>query len=445
MNKTPILPPFKRFCVTIGNLPSSYVDSMSYYECLMWLCKFLQEQVIPTVNENAEAVNELINWFNNLDVQDEIDNKLDEMVEDGTLAEIINQEIFSELNTQVQTNTEDLTTIKPIVQSNTNSINLINSNYTIMIGDSYALESAGYIGWQDPLQTLLELTDSEVVKIADNGGGFVKTGDLGTFKNALTNTPVTNANLVKNIIVCGGINDREQSVLAIETAISEFVTYCKTRFPNAQVYVGHISGNKAITSDGQFQRFRMFGRSLPSYKNCSKYGAIYLNGVEFIMKNYDNYINDSHPNDTGCMNIAKGIYQAFKTGYCSIDYDRQGNIQIMNQDSQINYYFSNNKFGIDGLFRYEQAINLAEATNIDGMFDLGAVDFKYYRNVFPWFPTIPVMGIIHGSSNISFNGELIINDGHLYLRFIGNGSESATAVTSIGFRAFNKEIDGTFC
>lgn len=440
-----MLRPFSRFCVMIGAIPESIIHSLSYEQQLLRLIKFLKQTVIPAIDGNTTAIKAIEEWIENTDLQDFVDTRLDEMVEDGTLATIINQEIFGELNTQVQTNTEDLTTIKPAVQSNTNSINLINSNYTIMIGDSYALENAGYIGWQDPLQTLLGLTDSEVVKIADNGGGFVKSGDLGTFINALTNTPVTNANLVKNIIVCGGINDREQSVLAIETAISEFVTYCKTRFQNAQVYVGHISGNKAITSDGQFQRFRMFGRSLPSYKNCSKYGAIYLNGVEFIMKNYDNYINDSHPNDTGCMNIAKGIYQAFKNGYCSIDYERVGNIQIMNQDSQVNYYFSNNKFGIDGLFRYEQVLNLAEATNLDGMFDMGAVDLKYYRNVFPWFPAIPVMGVIHGSSNIPFNGELIINDGHLYLRFIGNGAETATAVTSIGFRAFNKEIDGTFC
>ena len=83
------LPPFKRFCVTIGNLPSSYVDSMSYYECIMWLCKYLKDTVIPAVNENAEAVNELINWFNNLDVQDEVNNKLDEMAESGELEEII--------------------------------------------------------------------------------------------------------------------------------------------------------------------------------------------------------------------------------------------------------------------------------------------------------------------------------------------------------------------
>lgn len=83
------LRPFKRFIMTLGLLPTSYLESMTYAELVMWFCNFLQEQVIPTVNNNAEAVIELQNWFNNLDVQDEIDNKLDEMVEEGTLQEII--------------------------------------------------------------------------------------------------------------------------------------------------------------------------------------------------------------------------------------------------------------------------------------------------------------------------------------------------------------------
>lgn len=85
------LRPFKRFIMTIGLLPTSYLESMTYAELVMWFCNFLQEQVIPTVNNNAEAVIELQNWFNNLDVQDEIDNKLDEMAESGQLTDIIAQ------------------------------------------------------------------------------------------------------------------------------------------------------------------------------------------------------------------------------------------------------------------------------------------------------------------------------------------------------------------
>lgn len=87
------LKPFKYLCMTIGNLPTSYIESMSYYETLCWLCKYLENTVTPAVNNNAEALQELqdyvTNYFENLDVQEEINNKLDEMAEDGELVEII--------------------------------------------------------------------------------------------------------------------------------------------------------------------------------------------------------------------------------------------------------------------------------------------------------------------------------------------------------------------
>ena len=50
-------------------------------------------ELVKAVNGMDKVVKEYVdyinNYFNNLDVQDEIDNKLDEMVEDGTLEEII--------------------------------------------------------------------------------------------------------------------------------------------------------------------------------------------------------------------------------------------------------------------------------------------------------------------------------------------------------------------
>lgn len=90
-----------QFCANLGIIPSGYRNSMDYYEIVAWLCKFLEETVIPTVNENGNAVLELqnlynelnsyvTNYFENLDVQDEINNKLDQMVADGTLSQILN-------------------------------------------------------------------------------------------------------------------------------------------------------------------------------------------------------------------------------------------------------------------------------------------------------------------------------------------------------------------
>lgn len=91
---------FPKYINNLGIIPTSYKDSMSYYECLAWLCKYLEETVIPTLNQNGEAVEELqglyielnsyvTHYFDNLDVQQEIDNKLDQLVADGTLYNII--------------------------------------------------------------------------------------------------------------------------------------------------------------------------------------------------------------------------------------------------------------------------------------------------------------------------------------------------------------------
>ena len=94
------LTPFTKMIMTIGVLPTSFYSSMSYYESMVWLYEYLKNQVIPTVNNNAEAVEELQTafitlktwieeYFDNLDVQEEINNKLDAMALDGTLTNLI--------------------------------------------------------------------------------------------------------------------------------------------------------------------------------------------------------------------------------------------------------------------------------------------------------------------------------------------------------------------
>ena len=94
------LKPFRHFCMSLGVIPSSYLEAMTNEELLLWFCDFLQNKVIPTVNNNAECVQELqelftqlrtyVNdYFTNLDVQEEINNKLNDMAQDGSLEDII--------------------------------------------------------------------------------------------------------------------------------------------------------------------------------------------------------------------------------------------------------------------------------------------------------------------------------------------------------------------
>lgn len=76
-------------------------------------------QLVRSVNQQNDTIAEFIedfndlrdyvdDYFENLDVQAEIDHKLDEMVEDGTIKSILNNELLGEINERVLQNTLDI-------------------------------------------------------------------------------------------------------------------------------------------------------------------------------------------------------------------------------------------------------------------------------------------------------------------------------------------------
>lgn len=64
------------------------------YHLMMQILHYLKEQ-LKDYRELVKEVEDLENWFNDLDVQEEINNKLEEMVESGELQEIISQYLNS--------------------------------------------------------------------------------------------------------------------------------------------------------------------------------------------------------------------------------------------------------------------------------------------------------------------------------------------------------------
>ena len=126
--------PFRVFCQKV--IPLAFDESMSYLELLYALLHYLKETVIPAVNNNADGIEELQNlytqlktyvdnYFENLDVQEEINNKLDEMAESGELANIIAQ--FLNANCILKFNN---------MQELINSENLVNGNIVGVFGDT---------------------------------------------------------------------------------------------------------------------------------------------------------------------------------------------------------------------------------------------------------------------------------------------------------------------
>lgn len=103
---------FKFWCQKV--LPLVYDDSLSYYELLCKVIDYvnnilesnkeLTDNFIKLESKFNELKNYVDNYFNNLDVQANINKKLDEMAKDGTLTSLIEPLINGNLKTAINEN-----------------------------------------------------------------------------------------------------------------------------------------------------------------------------------------------------------------------------------------------------------------------------------------------------------------------------------------------------
>lgn len=120
-------------------IPLAFDESMSYYETLAGLLGYLQQTILPAINNNADALAEVQNlmtqlqeyvdnYFTNLDVQEEINNKLDAMAQDGTLTNLIRNYIdplIAEQNANINVinnKVDALASGSPLVASSTDDM-----------------------------------------------------------------------------------------------------------------------------------------------------------------------------------------------------------------------------------------------------------------------------------------------------------------------------------
>ena len=101
INKVPIVTPIPNFFYTIGQLPTSFLESMTYQEQLIWLCNYFSKTIEPNLSELDTGFNQLLENFNSLDT--EVTEKVaeqDDKITNG-LATIEN-DISAELPTLVE-------------------------------------------------------------------------------------------------------------------------------------------------------------------------------------------------------------------------------------------------------------------------------------------------------------------------------------------------------
>ena len=197
------LPLFCR-CV-IQNFPfiEEDFDALTNYELTCKIVEYLNK-VIASQNEVINLSNELQiafqqlhdyveNYFDNLDVQEEINNKLDDMVEQGTLQEII--------TTYIQANVE--WTFDTVADMKL-ATNLVNGSYARTLG-FHAVNDGG----------------GAIYKISNTGTAnerdIIAVGDL------FANLVVLNSHVVAEQFGAYGDNTHNDT-----TVLQAFMTYCMT-------------------------------------------------------------------------------------------------------------------------------------------------------------------------------------------------------------------------
>lgn len=247
----------------------------------------LGNQVESITNAFIELQNYVNNYFDNLDVQEEINNKLNAMVNDGTLERIINQEIFGEINKKL-----DL---------------LMLPKKFVLIGDSYGngyTPEGNITSWCELFKNNMNLSNENCIINAKNGYGFARPNYLfSVLLNELSED-----NNVTDVVILGGYNDTPYSYSEINIGIKNCKNIVNSKFPNAKLHIGMVGW--ANISDRLIKLFN----TINNYKiSCQNNNVNYIYNIEYTLHDYfTDFASDNiHPNENGQIYIAYNLTNYF--------------------------------------------------------------------------------------------------------------------------------------
>lgn len=171
------LTPFKKMYMTIGEIPTTYLDSMTYTEMIMLLTDFIENKVIPVVNNNAlateelkQAVVELKKYVDNYFEQPEVNVKLKQLINEviTPIIESLNSKIDSNYQTLYELIVDDYNKLSTIINNNFElqkryiDSNVANLQYQI---DNFSIDN---IKMYDPTTGLITPIEVVINNIYDN-------------------------------------------------------------------------------------------------------------------------------------------------------------------------------------------------------------------------------------------------------------------------------------
>ena len=302
-------------------------------------------------------------------------------------------------------------------------LNPDSSKKILFIGDSYLEMNNGTSGIIDKFKTLTGITN--VIYAVKSGTGFDYTVENQNFVTLLNG--VTSDDAITDIIVLGGYNDQYSNQGNVLTQIGNFCNLAKTKFPNAQVYIGMIGFT--LESTKRYPIFEVY----QTYSKCNQFNAIYLNGVECVMHDTEYFVggNDlTHPNENGRTKLAQAVNQAWKNGYYSFNYGFSTlPISVSGDateyvDFDINAMIVNNTTYIELQHKSEiwfsSHPSYSDIHNVD--IEVGELTMNVHDAIFnPWpydMYMLPITCAVEDSGGYrTFTGKLKFRHNKIYVRF----------------------------
>lgn len=475
------LRPFCRF--VLENFPFIEYDFDALTPWKMW-CALGNEinKIIKSQNGLGEEVENLADFFENLDVQDEINNKLDEMAESGELEEIITSYLqvngvlgFNTINNMKNaTNLIDGSIVRTLgastyndgkgsfykIRTITNSdtvdgyniialntsqtliaekINQNNNKKYLFIGDSWMTGSTNEVeqntSYVDYAMRYMGLTQGQDFFVScRSGAGFTNVSN--SFLGLLQNAVVSNQFEITDVIVMGGANDVNASEETLISAITTFINTAKTLFPNAKVTFGFIAWDRVAST-----RVKIATITKPAYtKGALMNGASVFNGIPYVIRDFTDQLNTTnHPKYQGMLDLGRALVECLEKGSCEVskglipqNFTAEEGITI--SENALNLFQTNGMFELSSRVPFNISFDEPVTFNNEWI-KIGKVNHEFIRGLPSGGFKFNLLANVGGNPEYTQAIEVIVNDGDWY---IYNPFRAITSLSYIYVLPFTK-------
>lgn len=322
------LNPFKCWCQKV--LPLVYDDSLSYYELLCKVVDYLNK-TMENVNDLSENFDDLQaafntlknfveNYFNNLDVQEEINKKLDEMSINGFFDTLVSKYLAKSIPLPMDYTYIKNATVNDLLNNYLSFNNNIRLSENLTLNELYCRD--GMIS-ENGISIINTLTYTTVVAMKDN---TITVADVDAFNIG------DKVRVGDNEFIFATILDKKDNILTLDTNIYFDVGMVVAKLSNTAVLENLTFNNMALTISNNIAYIKNC-----TFNNCTVKltgGIFYVENSTFnqtntlLYKTGKSLINNNHYNN------------CYKSIECQLSFENK----ITN--NLINGYSVSNQFSI---------------------------------------------------------------------------------------------------